>query len=462
MSEPTNSTQTERMLRRLLMIAILALVVFLTLPAAARVLDVFNLAEIDDKAPITDTQADPNDVLLKAQAAADAAENTANTVQVVLSFLEGAAVLVGLALGAAAYFGFRNFSEMRSDMKEIQADFDAEIAKGQALRAQVETYRAQLEQLPLVLQQVQDYILRVEAALDSLSETTDLVQQTVVDLLRANQAFNLNNYQEAYDAALHALERSPNNAQALYIAGWLELQYIPDKLEQGIERLRAIRDLYPDWPTARAAYGIGLRRKARLSSGEEQRNLYYEAEGELLTVLGRNPHLLDLNLESFWGPIGGIRRDMGRVEEAITAYQNALKETPYSSYPMGNLSALYLQQAKTDPAYRDLALDAFEQTRAFAQLELAIAPNDYFHVMDIAMSTMILGQRDPAQFEDAQRTLETAINMGTTAEMLTVSLSGWRHLRDHCPDEWTALLGNLDSAIEVVEQAIRAKRGEQA
>ncbi|HEX3051206.1 MAG TPA: hypothetical protein VHP83_11165, partial [Aggregatilineaceae bacterium] len=132
-----------------------------------------------------------------------------------------------------------------------------------------------------------------------------------------------------------------------YIAGWLELQFILDHFAQGVAHLERVVQLRGDWPTARAAYGIALRRQATKETDPiERQNLFVRAEGELLAALGQNPHLLDPNQESFWGPIGGIRRDKGNLVGAIEAYENALKVTPRSSYPLGNLAGLYLEAGR--------------------------------------------------------------------------------------------------------------------
>jgi tetratricopeptide (TPR) repeat protein len=411
--------------------AVLLLLVLFMIQALVGVLD--SLDVIGYQPEGGNGEASAEDVLEQAQAAANTAENTANNVQTLLSFLEGAGVLVGLALGAVAYVGIRNLSDVR---KQIRDEIDPRVNELAKLVALLETYQDSLKALP-----------------DQL-ETNRHLQQNYSDLLIASQELRLNNYLEAYAAAMRVLDRDENNAPALYTAGWLELQYIAGKREEGIQKLEQVMRVQPEWPTARAAYGVGLRRKARDVTNEaERRLLFRRAEGELLGALGQSPHLLDLNLESFWGPVGGIRREIENDAGAIEAYREALKVTPTSSYPQGNLAALLLKRAKTKQE-RDEALDAFKKTLEFAKIELAINPGDYYHVMDVAMSNMILGQ-----FDSAFIMLDAALDMHVTREPLNTSLhAGWQFLYDNCPDEWAEVKQNLGTAIERVKQAIEERQ----
>jgi hypothetical protein len=419
--------------------AVALLLLLLLFQAVVNILDSFDVIEIGDQPSITDEEVSPSDTLRRAEAAANAAESTANELQTLLSFLEGAAVLVGLALGATAYVGFRDLEDARNKLK-MQIEPQLETLK--ALQADLEQYKVLLEEFP---DQVQ---------------ANEQLQQNYSDLLIASQELRLNNHLEAYAAAMRVLERDKNNAPALYTAGWLELQYIFDKRQDGIEKLKRVKEVQPDWPTAQAAYGVGLRRQARSTKNEtEKRQLFLQAEGELLGALGKSPHLLDLNQESFWGPVGGIRRELENVSGAIEAYREALKVTPTSSYPQGNLSALLLKQAQNDISKREEALDAFKKTFDFASVELAVNPGDYFHVMDVAMSRMMLGQRGSGNFAAAFDTLDSALSMHVTPEILNTSLqAGWQFLYDNCPDEWGDVKENLETAIEQVKKMIEEKQ----
>lgn len=417
--------------------AVLALVLLLLIQAAQSVRD-----RRDEVPPEDGEEINPLDVWQRAEDATNSAEDTANELQLLLSFLEGAAVLVGLALGAAAYVGLRNSNETRAELKQ-------EIQELEELR---ERFQKEIsEQLKVVTIQT-SYLQSFKGSLEYLPqqlEKNEQLQQNYSDLLIASQELRLNNHLEAYAAAKRVLDREEDNAPALYIAGWLELQYVSGKRPDGIKKLERVAQVQRDWPTARAAYGVGLRRQARDTKDEtERKNLFRHAEGELLGALGQSPHLLDLNLESFWGPVGGIRREMENIPGAIEAYQEALKVTPTSSYPQGNLAALLLKQAQYDDA-----LAAFEKTLQYATVELAVNPGDYYHVMDVAMARMMLSQFDPAF-----TMLDSALNMYVTREPLNTSLhAGWEFLYENCPDDWTEIKQNIEIAIEQVKRAIEAR-----
>ncbi|WP_119067864.1 hypothetical protein [Aggregatilinea lenta] len=398
--------------------------------------------EPDVAPPPTTVTEEPGDATADAQAALQAAEQAradandaleraneaTSTLELLLSFLEGAAVLAGLALGATAYFGFRNLSQTNDELRDKLAE--------------LEKHQQTLDDLDKALS-------------EQRSMRADL-QAITTGLAQAHQELSLSNYSEAYAAARRVLARDEDNPQALYVAGWLELQFVPNSLDAGLEHLRAALRLQPDWPAAEAALGVGLRRKARKASGNERRDLFNQSDGCLRRSLGLSHDLLDLNRESFWGPVGGNARDTGNIEAAIAAYKDALKVTPGSSYPWGNLAALYMQRSKADPALLPEALQAFRQTLSAAHMELAFNPHDYFNMMDIAMAGTMLGRDDPAQFGAAAEMLGTALALeDVTDEMKCVSLqSGWQRLHKYCPDEWIEVKAHLQAAIKRVEAAL--------
>jgi tetratricopeptide (TPR) repeat protein len=358
-----------------------------------------------------------------------------------LSLLEGAGVLVGLAIGAAAFYGLRNSRETREEFKEISKDAKEQLA-------QLRKYDEYLKQLPAQAATVEKLKVEQAALLDNL-------QSNFLDLFQAYQELGLRNYREAYDAAKRVLARDATNPQALYIAGWLEFQYVEADLDDGILHLEQALKQVPTWPSAKAALGVLLRRKGLRASTENERAMYMvQAEAQLREALnGLNFDLIDPNMESFWGPLGGALRDSGRYEEAITAYENACQVTPGSSYPRGNLAALYLMKVQAGEMSEKRALDTFRETRNLARVELSQVPNDYFLMMDIAMASAILGHEQAGEFETAQKWLDQALDLpGVTPELRSVSIRGWGYLRDYCPTEWDPVLDFIYKAIQRLEE----------
>jgi tetratricopeptide (TPR) repeat protein len=228
-------------------------------------------------------------------------------------------------------------------------------------------------------------------------------------------------------------------------------------LDEGIAHLKKATTLEPGWATVQAAYGVGLRRKAiRTKDPATKRSLYDVAAKELRIALERSPSLTDFNKESFHGPLGGIYRDTNRLEEAIKEYQEALRITPGSSYPKGNLASLYLWQASrdNDDAMLQRALESFEDTYEAARSELREAPGNYFLLMDLSMSMMVLGHDNKENTQRANRHLEEALHVEAACTMLEVSLGGWQRLLNYCPDtdEWKATRDQIQNAIARVQE----------
>lgn len=412
------------------------------------------------------------------------ADDAITSVELVLSFLEGAAVLIGLGFGALVFIGIRATRDVRAEMKaelaeikQLSQEVQANLKEVNTVRQVVETYRETLERLPQNLEESRQLKADNEKAIQNLQagiekanldlkaenqKVIDDLQANFNDLLQAVQELNLKNYDEAYRMVRQALRRSPENTQALYIAGWLEMQYIAGELDNGIAHLHKAMTLDPDSPSMKAAYGVALRRKALRLQGKERTDLLTQSEGYLKIALGINKTLLDLNRESFWGPIGGTLRDTGRIDDAIIAYHEALKVTPSSSYPVGNLANLYLRKASEHnlPEHLEEAIRFFRRTTEFAITELSFIPKDYYPMMDLAMAFTMLGQQDRQNFERSDEWLENALGLDYSPEMLRVSLGGWHSLSQYCPPEWGEVKSRLINTIERLETLLKNRPSE--
>lgn len=394
--------------------------------------------------------------------ALERANDAVNSVDIVLSFLEGASVLIGLGFGASALYGIRNTDEVRREL-------ESEIAKVRQLRDDVVASSRLAEERD---HKMQDHLERQIAALEAyrpdLERLKDLrqeiarAQEELALVQQADQEFRLGNHQTAYNFAHQVLATNPHNWMALYIAGWLEVHQL-DKLDDGIEHLKHVNELKTDWPAAMAAYGVALRRKARRMEGDERANLFNKAEGALLQALGQSPNLKDFNEESFWAPVGGIRLETHRMDSAIEAYENALRVTPDSSYPAGNLATLYLQRAHVTGSVsdRERALDAFERTVSAARREQIMKPNDYYLWMDIAQAQTILGYRGPHYFVETRKALANALQTDPSANLMETSMRGWHSLLDHCPTEedWQPVRDSIQGAIAAIQTVLDRVRG---
>ncbi len=403
---------------------------------------------------------------LDSQAILEQAQDSVNTAQIILSFMETISVLATLAVGAAAIYGFRSSQEAEQELQKKLDKIEGSLDKAEKSRERTETIRDRMQEQLAVLKGYEADLSNLRGLRDEIEASQKALGATIGDvalLLQADQEFRLKNYSTAYGFARRVLEHNPQNPLALYIAGWLEVHHFWDRLDDGIDHLKQIADLKYDWPTARAAYAVGIRRKAKRASGDEQKSLFLEALGILSSVLKENDSLMDFNNESFWAPVGGIWRDMNNVDEAIKAYERALRVTPGSSYPMGNLAALYLQKARQggDGSLREQALEAFARTDAAARAELANKPNDYFLLMDIAMAALMQGHRDARFFKEAHTRLNDALALDNSLTSLETSLRGWEHLYANCPDEWPDVKTQLERALASLRAAMQQQRAEE-
>ena len=373
------------------------------------------------------------------------AEDAVGAVGLVLSFLEGASVIIGLGFGAVTLYGLRNTQETREELR-------AEVDKVEDIRRQLEKQLAELERYRPDLAHLRTLRSDLVQSQTSLEQTID----NVARVLQANQEFTLRNHDTAYMFSEQVLAQDPDNWLALYIAGWLEV-HERDQLEHGINHLHRAVELERNWPAALAAYGVAVRRKARHTEDPaEKERLFMEAERALLSALAQSPRLMDFNSESFWGAVGGIRLETKRYDSAMEAYENALRITPNSSYPAGNAAALRLRHAKIsgDPADMEKALDAFEMTDSAARREQLLNPNDYYLWMDLAQANAVLGQRDSTRFDQAQDMLDKALLVYPSVNVLLTSRRGWQTMLDNCPDSWGAVRDAIKAALDRLDTVI--------
>lgn len=399
---------------------------------------------IEDADPATITTDD--EIVVNAAELVERAEDTQNTVDMLLGFLEAAAIIIGFALGAAALYGIRQTTGLEQRFAELECSQQAKID------ALERTQQAKIDALLALEAKLQREIKSAKSINRKMSAQ---VSKTSL-LALADQELRLRNYKEAYRFVERVLKTSPSNTLALYMAGWLETHQINGKELQGEIHLQRLLELDPQWPSANALYGVALRRKA-MKQDPPNETLLAEAEAEISIALKRNPNLVDFNQESYWGPLGGIYRELDKVDEAIAAYRDALKVTRQSSYPQGNLAALMLRKSKDDTNMLSDAVDAFYKTIKMAENEIASKPNDYFVLMDLAQAHTIVSSSDRAHLEQGNDYFAQALSIADSAGILSVSLRGWRYLQKYMPDldDWKPVEKQIKDCIDKLETTIK-------
>ncbi len=389
-----------------------------------------------------------------------------NEAGLVLSFIEAVSVIIGLGIALATVYGIRKIANTQEEIETLKAKVEA-VTKNQD--SWEETVRRSYAQ-----NQRSYEASLIAVKMDTAQQVGKLVQ--IIQLMQqATYEMLLRNYRQVYYFVNKVLELDESNRYALYLAGWMEIHYINNQLDNAIIHLEELVRLDPEWHSARAGLGVALRRKAKnlQDTPEKQKDAnltskidtyYDQAERQLRRALVADERLTDPNQESYWGPLGGLYRDTKRFDKAIDAYEQGYGITPKSSYPVGNLAALYLWKAKQQRETHDWgngalnqAREAFEKTLEFASAELLRSPGDYFNLMDIAMAETALAK------DTAAESLRIVLQMDNPTNLLRVSLDGWNFLHDHFPstsdrdqkihqqiqaaiDELDARIGNVDKS----------------
>lgn len=416
---------------------------------------------------VGDLSVDEDNPVDEAQLILSQAEDAVASAELILSFLQGTSVLAGVLLIGLGYYGLDRFNKLDEEIKVLQE-----------LRGQLIPYKSQLERLNETEQKVE----AAEANFNKRIEQQVLPDFT--DLIQAYQEIGVKNYAEAYHYVVRILERASanhlqsDNVQALYLAGWLEVNYVsektlPNALDVGLAHLSKAMQLDKDSHMIRAAFGVGLRRKAQRAKGDERKRYLYESIHYLYEeALEKNPNLIDLNHESFWAPLAGSYRDLSDIDEnivhwemldkSITGYKRALAITPNSSYPAGNLATLYLQKSTVESNFLAESLKYFEKALTTAEKELQSNPGDYYAMMDSAMASAMLASKGNSKerLREAQGWLDDALEMHLTEKMLQISLNaGWQRLLKFTPADpaWSEVRTFLVSAIERLTEEIKQK-----
>ncbi|HEX3051205.1 MAG TPA: hypothetical protein VHP83_11160 [Aggregatilineaceae bacterium] len=94
------------------------LIVFLVVMVCIQIVNVVSERSIEEpERPAVTPREQAEQALADAQQALKETDETRDTLDLLLSLLQGGAILAGLALGAAAYFGFRNSKETQEQLE---------------------------------------------------------------------------------------------------------------------------------------------------------------------------------------------------------------------------------------------------------------------------------------------------------------------------------------------------------
>jgi len=320
----------------------------------------------------------------EATALLERANDAVNFADSVLSFLEGASVVLGVMIALGAWM-LRNsvqdqIAGIRAENELVQKRLADREAALQALETEV------AERLDAALADTQREI-------EEARQRADRSFKLLNSLVLAEQQVRAHNHASALRILMDVLDLEPDNYAINYLLGYLySLRKEYDRAIQHLEDSLARED---GFAPAIAALGLALRRKGDSLSAPADRELrneiWAQAEARLLAALRLDPHLTDAEGESYYGSLGGLYRRQGRYGDAIEAYRRAEQVTPGSSYPLINLASLYWYQGDTQQAR-----EYFQRVHNAARLKLDTNPLDNWARADYAQALVVLGQRDEA------------------------------------------------------------------
>lgn len=352
----------------------------------------------------------------------------------ILSFLEGASVVVGAALAVGAWM-LRN---------SIQKQIDATSVFIEQTEARFEAREKRLDELEVTL----------TARLDKMVTDTGLeisrVQQQAQDSFRvlsllvlAEQQVRAHNIDTAIRTLQAAYDLAPNNQATNYLLGYLFTTR--KQFDDAITRLECALEADPEFAPAIAALGLALRRKGDVITDEgqitERNTLWAQAEIKLLEALSLDSRLTDAEGESYYGTLGGLYRRQRRYDDALRAYELARQVTPNSSYPIINLATLYAHKGDMGNA-----CPYFEMVVKTAELKLDDDPLDYWTRADYAQANLVLGDT-----KKALEQLHMLLDQGPERYVLETVRSGLRFL-----NESPTPIDGLDDMLRVLDQVLDA------
>ncbi|MCC6798883.1 MAG: tetratricopeptide repeat protein [Anaerolineae bacterium] len=325
----------------------------------------------------------------EATALLERANDAVNFTDSVLSFLEGASVVLGAFIALGAWM-------LRNSVQDQIATIRAENDLTQRRLAEREASLSQLESE--VRRHLDDALAITQREIEGAGQRADRSFRLLNSLVLAEQQVRAHNHASALNILHDAFKLEPDNYAINYLLGYL--YSLRREYDRAIQHLEDSLAREAGFAPAIAALGLALRRKGDSLGAEDertQRNVYWsQAEMRLLNALQLDPHLTDAEGESYYGSLAGLYRRQGRYADAIDAYRRAEQITPTSSYPLINLASLYWHQGATEQAH-----SYFERVHDVARLKLDTNPLDNWARADFAQALAALGQRDEAlrQFE---------------------------------------------------------------
>ncbi len=389
------------------------------------------------------------------------ANDATQTADTILSWLEGASVLIGIVVVVGGWLLRRYFQE---EIEDLRRDLQESVASSSAFveqaRKSLESREGQVRQLEQDLQQSQRELntalsTRIEESVQANRDRFTEIQDRARDNFRvlslqllAEQQVRARNIETAIKTLQSAIAIDSGDHASNYLLGYL---YTSRKqIDLALDHLGRALESDPDFAPAIAAYGLALRRQGdKLTAPEqvtERNRLWAQAEDKLLQALQMDPQLTDADNESYYGTLGGLYRRQGRYDDALAAYEQAHAVTPDSSYPVINLASLHKHKGNDNRADH-----FFHMVIEKADLTLDDDPRDAWTRCDRAQALLVLGQK-----QEAFQEIETVIGQKPGSTVLETVRDGLIFLRD-APSP----INGLDEMIATLNAELTQRRTQE-
>jgi tetratricopeptide (TPR) repeat protein len=343
------------------------------------------------------------DAARRADDSANAASRAANDSSNYLGIFESVGTAIGVLTGVfvpalaivAGAVGLNRLNNAKEELNEARERLENDLQSlRQSIEQELKDNQTELSELKHELERrADDERIKSEQATLALSL-----------LPLAEQQYKVKDLEGALDTYHKALSLDPDNLVIHYRLGYVYTQY--GSLEEATRYLTRALELDPGFAPALANIGFVLRRKAEpLNIRDIQRGeLLAEAEQKMRQALALSPKLVDEDGESWWGPLGGLHRRRGQIDDAIEAYSRAHEVTPMASYPLSNLALLYMQ--KND---RTSMIQTYQRAERLAMRRTLIDLSDHWAWADILVARLALGK-----YPEAEEALESLLAVAPT------------------------------------------------
>ncbi len=386
------------------------------------------------------------------------ANDAAQFADTILSWLEGASVVVGVLIVVGGWM-FRN--SIQQQIQESQERLHEAIASSNRFVEQaqqgLENRQARIDELEHELREAQralaqDLQHELSESVAANQERFETIQNNARDRFRvlslqllAEQQVRAHNIETALKTLQSALAIDPNDHASNYLLGYLHTSR--QEIDQALKHLERALTVEPDFAPAIAAYGLALRRKGdKITEPEriaERNRLWAQAEDKLLQALQMDYSLTDADGQSYYGTLGGLYRRQGRYQDALEAYEQAHEVTPDSSYPIINLAALHKHQGHDERADH-----FFQMVLEMAELTLDDDPRDVWTRCDYAQAKLVLGDLDGAIAQ-----IKTVIGQNPGSGVLETVRNGLTFLQ-----EAPRAIDGVDEMIAIIDAELSARR----